>query len=93
MQPKCTHLPIDQFTFLICHPCYLCTLIRVLTAITWCKAEKINQTLTAELKSSPNLHIYPTIHLLFLFVIFITLAPSLGFPTTILWCKVNKVNK
>ena len=93
MQPKCTHLPIQEFTFLIFHPCHPCTLIRVPTAITWCKAEIINQTLVAELKSSPNLHIYQINHLLFLFVIPITLAPSLGFPTTILWCKVNKVNK
>ena len=91
---RCVHLGCIsiqiQVLALVVGPC---TLIRVPTAITWCKAEKINQTLVAELKSSPNLHIYQTNHLLFLFVIFITLAPSLGFPTTILWCKVNKVNK
>ena len=90
MQLKCTHLLNHQFTFLICHPCYLCALIRVLTAITWCKAETINQTLVTELKTSLNLHIYPAIHLLFLFVIPATFAPSLGFPPPILGARPNK---
>ena len=66
-----------------------CTLIRVPTAIAWCKAETINQTLTAELKSSPNLHIYPAIHLLFLFVIPATFAPSLGFPVPLPGARPN----
>ena len=93
MQPKCTHLPNHQFIFLICHPLYLCDLIRVLTAITWCKAKTISQTLTAELKSSPNLHIYPAIYYTFFICHPCHLCTLIRVPTTHSWFKSQQIMK
>ena len=93
IQPKCTHLPNHPLTFFICHPCHPCAILGFPTAVLWCKAQQVNQTLAPELKSNQNLHIYLIIYLLFSFVIPITLAPSLGFPLPFPGARLNKPTK